>query len=72
VIHKSYRARLRLCIDVSGSRYDSKIGEERSITWRMETPRVVSQARAKEPIDWGGAMVRFGDYEVIQDDGTAP
>ncbi len=58
---------LRLQVDVRGSRYDSKAGERRTIMWRQATPRVVEQAMAGEAIDWGGAMVRAGDYELLAD-----
>jgi hypothetical protein len=63
---------LRLMIPVQGSRFDSDAGEKRRLSWRLEVPRVVAQARARAPIDWGGAMVRFGDYEVIHDSESMP
>lgn len=63
---KSNVAVLRLCVDVQGARYDSKAGEQRMVIWRQSVPRVVAQARAEEAIDWGGAMVRFGDYEMVE------
>jgi hypothetical protein len=63
---------LRLAVPVQGSRFDSKAGEQRRIVWRLEVPRVVAQARAHAPIDWGGSMVRFGDYEVIHDSESMP
>lgn len=58
---------LRLRVPVRGARYDSAPGERRTIMWRQSIPRVVAQARAGEPIDWGGSMVRSGDYEVVSD-----
>ena len=58
---------LRLRVDVRGARYDSKAGEQRTVMWRQSVPRVVAQARAGEAIDWGGAMVRAGDYELTKD-----
>lgn len=58
---------LRLRVHVRGTRYDSAPGERRTIMWRQQEPRVVAQARAGEPIDWGGSMVRLGDYEVFSD-----
>jgi len=60
---------LRLLVPVRGTRYDSKHGELRTIMWRQRLPRVVEQVRTGEPIDWGGSMVRAGDYEVVRDDG---
>ena len=60
---------LRLNVPVRGTRYDSAPGEQRTIMWRQQLPRVVAQARSGEPIDWGGSMVRAGDYEVLRDDG---
>lgn len=62
---------LRLRVPVRGTRYDSAPGEQRTIMWRQSTPRVVAQARAGEPIDWGGSMVRAGDYEVVSDGSEA-
>jgi len=56
---------LRLRVPVRGTRYDSAPGERRTSMWRHSIPRVVAQARAGEPIDWGGSMVRAGDYEVM-------
>lgn len=58
---------LRLRVDVRGARYDSKAGEQRTVMWRQSVPRVVAQARAGEAIDWGGAMVHAGDYEMTKD-----
>ena len=60
---------LRLRVPTRGTRYDSAAGEKRTIIWRQRLPRVVAQVRADEPIDWGGSMVRAGDYEVVRDDG---
>ena len=60
---------LRLRVLVRGTRYDSAPGELRTIMWRQRQPRVVAQVRAGEPIDWGGSMVRAGDYDVVRDDG---
>ena len=58
---------LRLRVPVRGSRYDSAEGETRTVIWRQNVPRVVAQARAGDAIDWGGATVRAGDYELTQD-----
>lgn len=66
---KKYVAVLRLKVPVRGARYDSAAGERRTIMWSLSTPAVVAQARASEAIDWGGAMVRASDYEVLRDDG---
>lgn len=60
---------IRLRVPVRGTLYDSAVGERRTIMWRQRLPRVAAQARAGEPIDWGGSMVRAGDYEVVRDDG---
>jgi hypothetical protein len=60
---------LRLRVPIRGSRYDSAPGDRRTIMWRQRLPHVVAQARAGEPIDWGGSMVRAVDYEVVRDDG---
>jgi hypothetical protein len=57
---------IRLLVNVSGYRYDSKAGERRQIIWRKQTPQVVEQVTQQKPIDWGGTMVRFGDYEVLK------
>jgi len=64
---RSKVAVLRLRVPVRGSRYDSAAGETRTLIWRQTVPRVVAQARAGEAIDWGGAMVRAGDYELTKD-----
>ena len=65
------RCEIRLTVPVTGTRYKSDAGEVRTILWRGDTvPRVVSQVRAQEPIDWGGSMVRHGDYEVVRDTGA--
>jgi hypothetical protein len=57
---------LRLRIPVNGSRFNSVAGETRTLIWRQTVPRVVAQSRAGDAIDWGGAMVRFGDYEMLE------
>lgn len=58
---------IRLCIDVDGPRYQAEAGFLRELRWFQETPRVVQQARARQPIDFGGVPVRFGDYEILKD-----
>ncbi len=56
---------LRLRVPVRGTRYDSAPGERRTIMWRHSIPRVVVSAGVSAHIDWGGSMVRAGDYEVM-------
>lgn len=63
---RSKVAVMRLRVPVRGSRHDSAAGETRTLIWRQTVPRVVAQARAGEAIDWGGAMVRCGDYELLE------
>lgn len=63
---RSNVAVLRLLVPVRGARYDSAAGETRTVIWRTSIPRVVAQARAGEAIDWGGAMVRVDDYEMLE------
>lgn len=55
------------CFDDDGAEIANKHAASalRAIMWRHSIPRVVAQARAGEPIDWGGSMVRAGDYEVM-------
>jgi hypothetical protein len=67
---KTNVAVLRLRVPVRGARYDSAVGETRTVMWRQTVPRVVAQARAGEAIDWGGAMVRFGEYELQEKEPT--
>lgn len=52
---------------VHGLRYYSHAGERRVIRWRERVPIIVSQCRAGEAIDWGGASVQPGDYAILWD-----
>lgn len=52
---------------VKGLRFASEAGEVKTLFWRGETvPRIVAQARAGDAIDWGGTLVRAGDYTVLR------
>ncbi len=55
-----------LLVDTKGSRYDAKAGETRVFSWCDKLPREVEQAQAKQPIDWGGCMVKCGDYKFVE------
>lgn len=59
---------LRLNIKTHGSRYDERPGFTRTFLWSTAVPRAVAEARAGLPIDFGGCMVRAGDYTVILDE----
>lgn len=64
------RCEIRLNVTVKGSRFASEAGEVKTLFWRGDTvPRIVAQARALEAIDWGGTLVRAGDYTVLRDTG---
>lgn len=59
---------LRLLVPTHGTRYSAEVGDRRLIMWRSEnTPRDVVTARAGAPLDWGGAVVRGRDYEILSD-----
>ena len=64
------RCEIRLNVAVKGSRFASEAGEVKTLLWRGGiVPRIVAQARAQEVIDWGGTLVRAGDYTVLRDTG---
>lgn len=56
--------------EIKGPRFDTRIGETRTIRYgymstNLPIPRVVAQAIAGEPIDWGGIMVTSDFYDVV-------
>jgi hypothetical protein len=59
-----------------GARFSVAAGEMRFLSWRTLTdpdfvPRIAQEVRNGEAIDWGGAAVQSGDYEVVFD-GPSP
>ncbi len=61
--------------DFKGSRYDVSKGERRTIRYGYEgtkaLPAVVLEARAGQPIDWGGFVCSSMSYAVVFD-GVGP
>lgn len=57
--------------NIAGHRFNTKAGETMRIRYGYERPdfipRIVSQCRAGQAIDWGGASVQPQDYEVLFD-----